>query len=151
MPLVTSPENGPILATYRSVCGNYKAERREEGWVVSEGETDKTTTVTSLIEDRNALYVTVGTTPVEFCLNDTGSMQMGETACSYCNTDPCYIFEVVQSVGIHEQIWRNQDETISEDDIANARLGLAVLILQSKGLIDSDILPECVVLYLDNL
>ena len=139
--------NETSAETWTSLCGLYTAKCGPKGWIIYEGEVDVTTAVTSLIEDPILLIVTVGLNPVKF---RWGELPSTETVCQHCCTDPCFVFEIMQSIGIHEQIWRS-DDNLDEQNIKQDRAILAVLILQSKGLIDDDKLPICVTHYLDAL
>lgn len=141
MPFIITDGNSPVLQRHTSVCGNYTALLRREGWVILLGDDDVTNDITSHIEDKYTLVATIGTHPVEFRWGEPTDDELNEQACPHCNTDPCFIYEVMQSVGVHETIWRSQDPLISAPEMNHRRKNLAIRILHSRDLIASRVLP----------
>lgn len=150
MPFIITDASSPVLQSHTSQCGNFTAHLRREGWVILHGDEDVTDMITSHIEDKYTLIATVGTTPVEFRWGEPGPDEAGEQICQYCNADPCYIFEVMQSIGVHAMIWSSQEPAISEQVMNERRENLAIRILQSRDLISGRTLPMCVETYLSS-
>ena len=148
MPFIITDSYSPVLQRHTSVCGNFTAILRHEGWVIFCGDQDVTSDITSHIEDKYTLLATIGTQPVEFFWGQPTDGEVHDQPCLHCNTDPCFIYEVMQSVGVHETIWRSQEPLITQSEMNKRRKNLAIRILHSRDLIASRVLPRCVDVYL---